>query len=112
MNLIEKQARGRQAENLLKDEMLMEAIREVRFAAHRAFERANGDESKLIRAALLLDAANDLHKYLVVAMKNGAAASKELDKELNAGKIARGIGRLVRDRSDEAEGLPWHQAAR
>lgn len=112
MNLIEKKTRGQNADNLLKDELLMEALRDVRYAAHRAFEKSNGDEERLKRAAFLLDAANDFHKFLVIAMKQGAAAAKEIDKELNGGAFVRGIGRLTRNRDQEAEDMPWHQAGR
>lgn len=109
---IEKKARGQQAENLLKDEMLKEALREVRFAAHRAFEQAGADPVKLARASAQLRAANDFQRFLTLAMKHGQAASKEIDRELSERQFVRGIGRLVRNRDEEAEDMPWHQAMR
>lgn len=105
MNDIEKKSRGHQAEALLKDELLQEAIRQVRYAAHRAFERAKGDEDALRRAAYLLDAANDFQRFLTLAVSQGDAAAKKIDAEMSEGKIIRGIGRLVRNRA--AEGMPW-----
>lgn len=110
MNALEKKARGQQADNLLKDALLAEALREVRFAAHRAFERAKGDPQKLDRAAMLLESAGDFQRFLTLAVKHGTAAGKEIDRELQGGGFVRGIGRMVRNRDEEAEGMPWHAA--
>lgn len=107
MNPIEKKARGQHAENLLRDEMLQEALRDVRYAAHRAFEKAGSDPEKLSRASLQLAAANDFHRFLKLAVSNGKAAAKEIDAELQGGRFVRGIGRLTRNRDDIAEDMPW-----
>jgi hypothetical protein len=106
-NPIDLKSRGQNASNLLRDEMLIEALREVRFAAHRAFERAKGDSDQLARASAQLEAANDFQRFLTLAVKRGVAAAKEIDRELQGGKIVRGIGRLVRDRDETLEGMPW-----
>lgn len=107
MNLIEKKARGTAASHLLKDEMLQEALREVRFAAHRAFERAQGDPNALKRASDVLEAANTFQRILALAVSHGAAAAKEIDKSLDGGGFVRGIGRMVRNRDGEADDMPW-----
>jgi hypothetical protein len=112
MNALEKKARGQLAANLLADETLKEALREVRFAAHRAFERAKGDTEALARASAQLVAANDFQTFLTLAVKHGTSAAKEIDRELQGGKFVRGIGRLVRNRDEAAEDMPWHQASR
>lgn len=109
MDLIEKKARGTQAQNLLGDEMLQEALREVRYAAHRAFEHAKGDAVKLQRASDLLDSAASFQRFLTLALKHGQAAAKEIDRELQGGRFVRGIGKLVRDRAEDLEDLPWHK---
>jgi hypothetical protein len=108
MNPIEKKTRGQQADILLRDEMLQEALREVRFAAHRAFEAAGNDTKKLSEASLQLLSANRFQRFLTLAVKQGAAAAKEIDRELQGGRFVRGIGRLVRNRDEEAEDMPWH----
>lgn len=107
MNLLEKKTRGQQAETLLSDPLLAEALREVKFACHRAFERAYGDPVKLQRASDMLAAANDFHLYLRKALDAGKAAAKEIDRDLQGGRFVRGIGRMVRSREDEDEALPW-----
>lgn len=107
MNPLEKKARGQQAENLLKDEMLQEALREVRYAAHRAFEMAKGDPLKLDRASRQWEAANDFQRFLTLAAKHGAAATKEIDRELQGGRFVRGIGRMTRNRDAEMDDMPW-----
>jgi hypothetical protein len=110
MNLIEKKARGQAAENLLADDLLKEALREVRYAAHRAFERAAGDPEKLARASDTLASANAFQRFLTLAVTHGKAAAKEIDKELQGGRVVRGIGRLTRNRDDEADDMPWSAA--
>lgn len=110
MNDIDAKSRGVQAENLLADEMLRDALNHVRFAAHRAFERSDGDPAKLQRASDTLEAANAFHRYLVLAMKNGAAAAKRIDRDLQGGSVVRGIGRLVRSRRGSTSGAPWSEA--
>lgn len=110
MNLLERRARGQQAEDLLKNELLQEALREVRFAAHRAFERAKGDADQLARASAQLEAAHDFQTFLTLAAKHGSAAAKEIDKSMNEGKFVRGIGRLVRARDGIADDMPWSAA--
>ena len=110
MSPIERKARGVQAEALLKDDLLIEALREVRFAAHRAFESAHGDREKLDRASRLLDAAADFQRFLMLAVKHGAAAAKEIDRDQQAGRFVRGIGRLVRSRDPIADEMPWRDA--
>lgn len=111
MDAIEKQARGQQAANLLADELLQEAIREVRYAAHRAFERSGGDPEKLRRAADVLEAAAAFQRFLMAAASQGAAARKKIDAELQAGQFVRGIGRLVRNRDEIADRMPWGSVA-
>lgn len=110
MNLIETKTRGTEAQNLLRNELLLEALKQVRYAAHRAFEQANGDDAKLRRASHLLDAANDLHRFLKIAISSGEAAAKQIDRELNEGRFVRGVGRLVRGRDSEADTMPWSNA--
>lgn len=107
MNLIEKKARGQHAETLLEDEMLKEALREVQYAAHRAFEAAAGDAVKLQRASDMLAGAKLFQRFLTIAVKQGAAATKEIEKELKGGAFVRGVGRLVRNRDAEADDMPW-----
>lgn len=111
MNDVELKSRGVQAENLLADEMLREALNHVRYAAHRAFEKAKGDPEKLRRAADQLEAANDFHRYLILAVKNGAAAAKRIDRDLQGGSVVRGIGRLVRSRMPTTGDDPWRDVA-
>lgn len=110
MDDIERKARGQRAESLLRDDLLQEALREVRYAAHRAFEAAKGEPDKLARAAMQLEAAAEFHRFLILAATHGAAAAKKIDRELQGGGFVRGVGRLVRNRSDEAEGMPWSMA--
>lgn len=109
VNPVEKKSRGVAAQNLLNDEMLKEALKEVRFAAHRAFERSRSAEDREV-AWHMLDAANRFHRCLLVAMNQGSAAAKEIDRELKVGRFVEGIGRLVRDRDDIADGMPWSEA--
>lgn len=109
MNDIEAKARGQQAEALLADEMLQDALKHIRYAAHRAFERAGGDPVKLQRAADQLEAAGAFQRYLVLAVKTGAAAAKRIDKDLQAGNVVRGLGSLVRSRRQRDAG-PWSAA--
>lgn len=111
MNPAELKARGQHAANLLKDETLQEALREVRYAAHRAFEAAGGDAAKLARASDLLEAANTFQRHLTAAMTRGKAAAKEIDRDLNSGKFIRGIGRLTRSRNELADDMPWSSVA-
>jgi hypothetical protein len=110
MNLAEKKSRGLQAQSLLNDDLLKEALREVKFAAHRAFEKARDDEA-LRRAAYLLEASQSFHRFFVLAATQGAAAAKEIDRELNAGKFVRGVGRLTRNRDELMDDMPWDQTA-
>ena len=109
MNEIEKKARGARADALLKDTMLQEALREVRFAAHRAFERSTSAADREM-AWHMLDAASRFQRSLTLAVKHGSAAAKELDKQLERGGFVRGIGRLVRNRDETADGMPWSEA--
>lgn len=109
MNPVEKKARGHRADQLLRDDMLQEALREVRYAAHRAFERSQNAEDREI-AWHMLDAANRFHRCLTLAAKHGAAAAKEIDKQHERGGFVRGIGRLVRNRDEAADGMPWSEA--
>lgn len=109
MSLIEQKARGQQAENLLNDDMFKAALREVRYAAHRAFEAAQGDPDRLRRASMILEAAGDFQRFLTLAVRHGVAASKEIDRQMQAGEVVRGIGRLVRNRDPRVEGMPWNE---
>lgn len=106
---IKDKARGNQAAMLLRDEILQEALKEVRYVAHRAFETAAGDAAKLQRAADLLEAANAFQRHLIALMTMGEAATKKIDAEMNQGAILRGIGRRVRNR--EAVDMPWSRVA-
>ena len=110
MTPLEQKARGQHAEAILKDEMVAEGIRQVRYAAHRAFEQAKGDPAALARAAHLLNAANDFHRFFALAVKQGEAAAKKIDSELREGRFVRGIGRLVRNRDAVADDMPWSEA--
>jgi hypothetical protein len=106
----ELRARGIQAQNLMKDEMLQEAIREVAFAAHRAFESAHGDVELVRQASHLLDAANRFQLVLRLAMEQGKAADKRLDREIQGGRARRAMREarvLVRNRNAPVEGMPW-----
>lgn len=106
----ELRARGIQAQNLLKDDMLQEALREVAYAAHRAFEAAHGDLELVRQASNLLDAANRFQLVLRLAMEQGKAADKRLDREIQGSRARRAMREargLVRNRNAPAEGMPW-----
>lgn len=106
----ELRARGIQAQNLLNDDMLKDALREVAFAAHRAFESAHGDLELIRQASQLLDAANRFQLVLRLAMEHGKAADKRLDREIQGGRARRamreGVG-LVRNRNTPVGDVPW-----
>jgi hypothetical protein len=110
MTPLEQKARGQHADALLKDPLLLEGIKQVRYAAHRAFEASKGDPETLARASNLLNAVNDFHRFFVLAVKQGEAAAKTIDSELREGRFVRGIGRLVRDRDSQADDMPWSQS--
>lgn len=103
----ERKARGLRAKELLDDPLIKVALREVRFSAHRVLDKASGDIEKVKRAADLIEAANTFQRFLILAMKSGIAAAKELDALNNQGAIGRGIGRMVRNREREDEDIPW-----
>lgn len=105
----EQRARGIQAENLLKDEMLQEALREVAYAAHRAFEAAHGDPELVRRASQLLDAANQFRLTLQLAIVHGKAADKRLDREIQGSAARRAMRGLVRNRNAPIAGMPWRE---
>lgn len=106
----EIRSRGIQAENLLKDEMLREALQQVMYAAHRAFEAAKGDPDKLRRASDLLEMAAEFRLYLQMAINQGRAVSKKIDAEMQASKARRTIRGLVRNREAYADEAPWSAA--
>lgn len=109
LTLLEQKARGQAAESLLENELLNEALLEIRHAAHRAFEKARGDEELLWRASAQLEASKQFHLFFLLLVKQGKAAAKQIDRELNKGQFVRGIGRLVRDRDPLADEMPWSQ---
>lgn len=105
----QERARGIQAENLMRDEMLQEAMREMMFIAHRAFEAARGDPAKLQRASDLFAMAGDFQLYLTRLIAQGKAASNAIDREMQAGKTARTFHSLVRNRNARDD-MPWSAA--
>lgn len=109
VNPVELKSRGVSAQNLLNDDTLKDALKQVRYAAHRAFERSTSAADREI-AWHMLDAANRFHRCLIVAMNQGSAASKEIDRELKGGRFVQGIGRLVRNRDDMTDDMPWSEA--
>lgn len=108
-DLILDKARGQNAANVLNDEAFKDALKEVHYVAHRAFERAAGDPERLRRASDLLEAANTLQRYLISLLTMGQAAAKKLDADMDKGPIQRGIGRLVRNRAPVD--MPWSRVA-
>jgi hypothetical protein len=111
LNESEKKTRGSQAHVLLSDEMLQEALREVRFAAHRAFERSASAADREI-AWHMLDSASRFERCLRLAVSQGAAASKQIDRELEReGMLERitGYGRRARNR--DLGSMPWNKEA-
>lgn len=108
MKLPEIKARGEHAQNLLRDELLQEALREIQFAAHRAFEAAGDDIGKLERASLQLAAAKSFQMFFHRLVTAGKTATKRIDAELQGGHFVRGIGRLARNRDPIAEDMPWN----
>jgi len=107
MDLIEKRSRGHQAENLLRDPLLQEALREVGLAAHRAFERAKSDE-ELRTARQVLDAAERFVRMLRIAVGEGTAAARKIDDEMRQPSLISRSVRAVRNRN--GEGMPWESA--
>lgn len=90
---------------------MQDALRQLRYAAHRAFESAHGDAEKLKSASADLEAVNRFHRNLIIAIQDGKAASKKIDRELQGGRFVRGIGSLVRSRRPTDLGMPWDEDA-
>lgn len=109
MTLPEIKARGEHAQNLLRDELLQEALRELQFAAHRAFEGAGSDAERLKMAADQLAAAKRFQMFFHRLVTAGKTAAKRIDAELQGGGFVRGIGRLSRNRDPIAEDMPWNE---
>ena len=103
MTPIERKARGSRAANLLNDDMLQEALREVGYSAHRAFESAK-TEAELVLAREMLRGAEAFVRVLRLAVEHGSAAAKQIDRELavNDGLVAN-LMRRTRNRED----MPW-----
>ena len=77
--------RGARARQLLKDEMLQEALREVRYAAHRIFEDAKTPD-QLRRASDLLESANYFERFLRSVAELGEAEIAKREREVARGK--------------------------
>ena len=108
MDLIDKKARGHDAARILDEPLLKEALREVGLAAHRAFERATSDEELRV-ARQTLDAAERFVRMLRIAVGEGAAATKRLERELRPQTAVSRAIRAVRERRQE--GMPWENAS-
>jgi hypothetical protein len=107
VNLIEKKARGTSAQNLLSDDVLKDALRELSYAAHRAFESAATPEDRE-RAWQQLDAGNRFARYLRALVEQGRQAAVTIEKELRQPTPARdGFLRRARARVPEVD-MPWH----
>lgn len=72
----ERERRGSRAAELLKDEVLVEALREVARSAHRLFEQAT-DQAQLQRARMLLEAQNQLVLLLRTTADHGSALTRQ-----------------------------------
>lgn len=107
MNLIEKKAKGTQAQNLLSDEVLKDALRELSFATHRVWESSTDPEARE-RAWQQLDAANRFTRHLRALVEQGRQAAVQIEKELREPIHAKdGFLRRARSRVPEVD-MPWH----
>lgn len=108
MTDLEWKARGQHAENLLRDELLQEALLEIRYAAHRAFERSSGSPEAMRRAHEQLEASKLFEAFLRRAVTRGKEAAKKIDRDLQGGRFVRGVGRLSRNRDPLMDEMPWN----
>jgi hypothetical protein len=106
-DLIEQKGKGHEAQRLLDDEMFKDVLKEVRYAAHRAFERSQNEHDREV-AWYMLDAVNRLQRMLVAIASRGKAATKEIDRVLDDGGAVRGITRAIRNRDHPPNGMPWN----